>query len=122
MNHAMLKELVRMRGDEPLPDWAAMPTTLGDLERLVQRINREPMPRGDGRYADYLASPEWRTRRLIVLVLARQKCACCPLEATQVHHLTYARRGRELLNDLLPLCDGCHDQKHSPLNKYQEAK
>ena len=36
----------------------------------------------------------------------------CTNEATDVHHLTYERLGKERLDDLQALCRKCHEQKH----------
>lgn len=36
----------------------------------------------------------------------------CSNEATDVHHLTYKRLGKEQLDDLQALCRKCHEQKH----------
>lgn len=96
------------------PDWAWFPASQEELDRLIARCNHEPaqVRRRTDWYGDYLASPEWRGRRLVVLVLARGKCCRCDAEASQVHHLTYERIRREWLVDLEPLCDGCHETEH----------
>ena len=36
----------------------------------------------------------------------------CTNEATDVHHLTYERIGKEWLDDLQALCRKCHEQQH----------
>lgn len=68
------------------------------------------------RYEAYIASTEWR------LVRAHYRSAwwlvqCCPVcsasEDLHMHHLTYARFGRERLTDLLPLCGDCHEGLHA---------
>lgn len=68
-------------------------------------------------YAEvYLLSPEWKDRRDAVMRRARFICeGCLQREATQVHHRPEAYRqlrenGRELLCDLVALCDTCHEQ------------
>ena len=40
----------------------------------------------------------------------------CTNEATQVHHLTYKRIGKERLDDLQALCRKCHEQKSTVRN------
>ena len=40
----------------------------------------------------------------------------CTNEATQVHHLTYERIGKERLDDLQALCRKCHEQKSTVRN------
>jgi 5-methylcytosine-specific restriction endonuclease McrA len=52
-------------------------------------------------------------------VLDRDGHECTNCHATQfdgatlhTHHLTYCRRGRERLSDLITLCQNCHEQYH----------
>ena len=60
-------------------------------------------------YHTYLASDAWQRKRYAVLRRAGYRCERCgwagPLD---VHHLTYARFGREDLGDLRALCRSCH--------------
>lgn len=64
-------------------------------------------------YSEYLKSPAWRDRRVLVLNRAHGKCEGCGLaDATQVHHLTYERVGKEMLFDLVAICDACHSALH----------
>lgn len=61
-------------------------------------------------YATYLRSPEWDAKRRGRMALAQYRCEVCNSgEHLQVHHRTYARRGRELLEDLIVLCEPCHE-------------
>lgn len=64
-------------------------------------------------YNGYLASPEWHARRLAVLKRDHNCCRGCNADASQVHHLTYERVGRELLDDLVAVCDECHEKLHA---------
>lgn len=66
-------------------------------------------------YREYLLSPWWRARR--ALKLERQpRCQAelpgCTGRATEVHHVTYRRRGREPLFDLRSVCAPCHREIH----------
>jgi hypothetical protein len=64
-------------------------------------------------YERYLLSPEWRERRAAGMRRARGMCeGCGKARAVQVHHLTYTRVGREMLFDLVAVCDPCHDEIH----------
>lgn len=64
-------------------------------------------------YSQYLSSPQWRAKRLLVLDRAGGLCeGCREREASQVHHLTYKRVGREMLFDLVAICGECHDAIH----------
>jgi hypothetical protein len=74
-----------------------------------QRLERE-------RYNAYLWSPEWRDRRARVMQRAGTLCeGCLEQRATQVHHLTYERKYREMLFDLVAVCDNCHAEIHPHL-------
>src|SRR5262245_54101442 len=61
-------------------------------------------------YLDYIASPQWEEFRQRVLKHWKHCCAKCGKGdvVLQVHHLTYARLGRERLSDAVPLCIPCH--------------
>lgn len=88
-------------------------------------------------YADYLVSAEWKLSRKNALQRASHRCQSpsCELEylrslsdaelafeedemlpphayRLEVHHLTYARLGRELPDDLIVLCPACHAAAH----------
>ena len=61
-------------------------------------------------YHRYLASREWAIRREAVRVRSLGVCERCHLlPMAQVHHLTYARIGREADSDLQGLCAPCHE-------------
>lgn len=65
-------------------------------------------------YNEYLTSPLWRERRNLIIQRAKGRCEVCQARAAyQIHHLTYARVGRELPDDLVAVCDRCHDDYHS---------
>lgn len=64
-------------------------------------------------YRQYLTTPAWREKRWKVMQRANYTCEGCGTErATQVHHLTYERVSREMLFDLVAICDECHDSIH----------
>lgn len=67
-------------------------------------------------YKDYLKTQHWELARSAVLTRDEQRCADCgkskhekPLE---VHHITYIRRGKENLTDMMTLCRECHQERH----------
>lgn len=61
-------------------------------------------------YQRYLASREWAVLRRKVHNRSAGICERCHInEASQVHHVTYERIGRELLEDLQHVCSLCHD-------------
>lgn len=65
-------------------------------------------------YNSYLDSPLWRERRNLIIQRAGGRCEVCRRHAAYaIHHLTYARAGRELPDDLVAVCDRCHDEYHA---------
>jgi len=64
-------------------------------------------------YKDYLKTPEWQEKRHDALISAGGTCQRCgKYKDLQVHHLTYERRGEELPEDLMVLCQDCHMKEH----------
>ena len=68
-------------------------------------------------YVRYLNSQAWAAKRAEILARADGLCEECgatlePGEA-EVHHLSYERVGRELPEDLVALCPGCHRRAHA---------
>ena len=65
-------------------------------------------------YFEYLRTPHWQRVRADALKRHGHRCAVCdskgPLE---VHHRTYVRKGHELPNDVIALCNPCHDNFHN---------
>ncbi len=81
------------------------------LEELRQAKNREWWDEYDA----YLRSPEWQAKRRAVLERDEHLCQGCRKQlANQVHHLTYERKCREMLFDLVSVCDDCHSSIHAP--------
>jgi len=72
----------------------------------------------EGFYREYLASEHWYRKRAAALRAAGYMCSRCGTvgakrgSGLQVHHLTYARLGDELLEDLRVLCQSCHNAIH----------
>ncbi|MBP8124935.1 MAG: HNH endonuclease [Caldilineaceae bacterium] len=64
-------------------------------------------------YADYLQSTHWRRTRRKKIASVGSRCEQCGRrKALQVHHLTYERKGEELMTDLQVLCRACHKAVH----------
>lgn len=60
-------------------------------------------------YQVYLASREWALLKEQVRARSGGRCESCPDGAhDQTHHLTYERIGRERIEDLLGVCEACH--------------
>jgi len=80
----------------------------------LEDLKREESCRWWDEYNAYLASPEWKAIRIAVLERDGYLCqGCRKRRADQVHHLTYARKGKEMLFDLTSVCDLCHTAIHS---------
>lgn len=76
--------------------------------------NWASMPDGKAKYQAYLASREWSALRNQVHARSGGICERChhnPGDA--VHHLNYERIYRELLTDLVHICDPCHEFEHA---------
>ena len=67
-------------------------------------------------YAEYLTTTTWKLRSLQAKDRAGWRCENCgsdgPLET---HHWTYERVGREREDDLIVLCEDCHEREHAPI-------
>jgi 5-methylcytosine-specific restriction endonuclease McrA len=60
-------------------------------------------------YIAYIRSSAWKELRKKALERDKHLCQVCKIRmATQVHHLTYARFGHELPEDLISICTPCH--------------
>lgn len=69
------------------------------------------------KYQAYLCSREWAEKKKAVHERAKDKCERCgvmPIDA--VHHLTYARKYNEQLEDLQAICQPCHNFTHGKTN------
>ena len=76
-------------------------------------MNWKRMPEGKERYAAYLCSREWSVLKESVKLRSRGKCERCTLNPMDhVHHLTYARKYAERLEDLQACCKKCHEFIH----------
>lgn len=63
----------------------------------------------------YLKSDAWQRKRYVVLKRDHWTCVYCGAQATQVHHLRYAKYniGKEPIKWLVSICKSCHDKKHT---------
>jgi CRISPR system Cascade subunit CasD len=116
-----LRVLMDAPADEAVPDHARIvyddARTFGVMDhapRWVVETEIQPSLDGEAVFADDDASPDrsdgwWRRVRLERLALDHGLCVFCKSEAEEVHHVTYERRGSELVEDLRSLCGPCHD-------------
>jgi hypothetical protein len=67
----------------------------------------------DDKYNRYLCSREWSLKKRQVKSRCNGVCERCKDNLMQhVHHLTYARKYNEKLDDLQGVCKACHDFIH----------
>ena len=65
-------------------------------------------------YGEYLETDAWQAKRAQVIARDKGVCqGCLSRRATQVHHLSYAHVGDELLFELISVCDQCHERLHA---------
>jgi 5-methylcytosine-specific restriction endonuclease McrA len=67
----------------------------------------------DANYLKYIGSAAWKAKRQQYFALYGKKCQVCnSRQNIKIHHRTYARFGRELLVDILALCQQHHLEVH----------
>lgn len=96
----------------------------------MRKVNRERLDKRTKAYRAYMASPEWKARRLAAIIAADRQCQRCgwtvirgddPTHvaetiagyAFQVHHRTYSHFGNEQPDELECLCTRCHEREHA---------
>ena len=64
---------------------------------------------------EYYKSPQWQKKRLEAMEYADFRCQLCNASDKQlhVHHRTYDAFKNEPPNDLVVLCEECHDRFHN---------
>lgn len=60
-------------------------------------------------YKEYMRSPEWKAKRLLIMQRDGYTCQICRGKALDVHHLTYKNFKKEYLFELVALCRPCHE-------------
>lgn len=65
-------------------------------------------------YHEYLETPHWNTTREAAKSRADYRCQVCNTNerTLHTHHRTYENRGEEKPEDLIVLCDKCHELFH----------
>lgn len=73
-------------------------------------------------YQTYISSDGWKQRKADYFAKHPRRCTACGSEsAIHLHHRTYARMGRELNEDLTPLCQPCHSKVHQHHEKSRKS-
>ena len=88
-----------------------LPCPMGEygLQQGLVYWKRRPHPtKRRRRYLERLRRPSWRKLRTEILIRDNWTCRMCGEAATEVHHLTYARLGREKPEDLVASCFDCN--------------
>jgi hypothetical protein len=81
-----------------------------DEHRLKSAADRQEWFR---QHTEYLRTDAWQRRRIRVLERSEGLCeGCRERAAAHVHHLSYAHWQRELLYELVALCEPCHRKAH----------
>jgi 5-methylcytosine-specific restriction endonuclease McrA len=70
-------------------------------------------------YPEYLKTDHWQSLRKRTMGRAGYSCELCAASGVKlhVHHKHYATRGMESLEDLIVLCEPCHQKFHDKLSK-----
>ena len=63
-------------------------------------------------YRVYLKTTYWKRVRRRTLARDKGLCVRCKGRATEVHHVSYERLGREDSWDVVSLCSACHEKAH----------
>jgi hypothetical protein len=83
--------------------WETGPGSLGPRLKIL----------GYNNYSSYLSGTHWRSLREFYIDERGISCTGeCGRDGTQLHHKTYERLGKELLDDLVLLCSDCHSSLH----------
>lgn len=65
-------------------------------------------------YAEYLQSDLWKQKKATALSFIGNCCKICrSKKSINVHHISYDRIGKELIEDLSILCRSCHKMVHA---------
>lgn len=86
---------------------------------MMMAINQSM--KSNSRYQSYLLSDHWKALRGLKLNQQRFRCQCCrETKRLQVHHRHYRDLVSCTLNDLMVLCESCHQILHALLENMGE--
>ena len=73
------------------------------------------LPSKSERHQLYYGSREWEEKANAIKERDQYHCQCCGLHSRvlHAHHRTYAREGKEALDDLRAVCPSCHKELHA---------
>lgn len=82
---------------------------------MSDHMNMRARELGYTTYTAYLRGDHWK---VFVASNLGTNCFCCRKDRNlQLHHITYERFGRELPQDVITLCGGCHRAVHELVSK-----
>jgi len=93
-----------------------MKITKEDLNKVLIDVKSEETVQelADMNYKKYLNSEYWSLVRKSMHEITGNKCEICGgSESLNIHHLSYENRGKETLDDLVCLCQRCHEVMHT---------
>lgn len=89
----------------------------------ASRFKKKPKKKKQTAYAAYRRSSHWRDIRRQALERDGHCCTTCKgTVKLEVHHRTYERVGKELLEDVIVLCQRCHAVEHQWLARERRAR
>ncbi len=111
MDLALLAALFLLFGASAVLAFAAGIQLSRSQHRATPQAPAAPPPLSD---TTRLGDVHWQKVRKARLELAGHRCEMCNSgsEGLHAHHRTYARRGQELVEDLIILCRSCHGLFH----------
>lgn len=68
-------------------------------------------------YQEFLLSEFWEEKRKWIIECSGSYCQKCQsTKKLNVHHLNYINLGNEGINDVIVLCNKCHQEEHDGSN------
>jgi 5-methylcytosine-specific restriction endonuclease McrA len=105
-----------LTSDPPYTDPDLQARYWKEVEEANARARQERQEDWWEQYNQYLESPEWRSKRDLVLARDNNRCQArmdgCTRVADHVHHLTYNHLFNEPLFELVAVCRSCHNRLH----------
>jgi hypothetical protein len=107
----------------PVAPFEGPPTTKAQRQGYTTKRRGRPRPMHESKrtvepagYQEYINSDEWRAvRRRYWASKMPKDCYVCGASrhpGMHLHHRTYKNLGNEQLVDLVPVCEGCHEEIH----------
>lgn len=103
-NPVVIANTIKVPRDSPVP------------KKLSARQLGKPKRNFKVEYTAYIASPEWKAKRQeYIAAVNPTECPVCREpwgKGGHIHHKSYKHMGAEPLDDLVHLCEDCHDKIH----------